>query len=78
MVSCCICKASGTKGFFKVPTGPRRADYLEIAGLPPESELKVKIASLKICFRHFHAKDLVVVGDQVRISKGEFIKSSLE
>ena len=53
------------------PTGPQRAEWLQIASLPLESELKVKIKSLKVCFRHFQGKDLVLVGNQVRISKGE-------
>ena len=29
VVYCCICKASGNKGFFQLPSGPRRADYLK-------------------------------------------------
>ena len=64
---CSICKASGLKGYFNFPKGPRRADYLRIAGLPTDSEVK----GLRVCFRHFQEKDLVVVGNQVRIRKGE-------
>ena len=68
---CSICKASGPKGYFNFPKGPQRADYLRIAELPPEPELKVKVSGLRVCFRHFQEKDLVVVGNQVRIRKGK-------
>ena len=73
VVYCCLCKASGNKGFFQLPTGPRRANFLKVAELPQEEDLNVKTKSLKFCFRHFQGKDLVVVGNQVRLSKGEFI-----
>ena len=73
VVYCCLCKASGNKGFFQLPTGPRRANFLKVAELPEEEDLNVKTKSLKFCFRHFQGKDLVVVGNQVRLSKGEFI-----
>ena len=78
MVYCCICKSPGTKGYFFFPTDSRRAEWLDRACLPKESDLTVKIKSLRVCFRHFQAKDLLVVGNQVRISKGESIKSSFE
>ena len=71
MVYCCICKSSGTKGYFSFPTGSRRSDWLDRANLPKESDLEVKIKSLRVCFRHFQVNDLLVVGKHVRISKGE-------
>ena len=30
-----------------------------------------KAPDVRVCFRHFQAKDLVIVGNQVRLSKGE-------
>ena len=63
---CSFCKASGQKGYFRYPPD-QRANYLSIAGLPPEK----KADNLRVCFRHFQAKDLVMVGNQVKLSKGE-------
>ena len=76
MATCSICKATGTKGFFRFPPEPRRASYLEIAGLPPEKELKVKIQSLRICFRHFRSNAFYFVGsNQLKVRSGKHIQS---
>ena len=63
---CSFCKASGQKGFFRFPPD-QRANYLSIAGLPPED----KADNLRVCFRHFQANDLNFVGNQLRIRKGK-------
>ena len=71
MVCCSICKSSDTKGLFRFPSDQRRARYLEIAGLPQEKDLKVKIQSLRICFRHFKVNDFIFVGNFVKIRTGK-------
>ena len=63
---CSFCKTSGLKGYFRYPAD-QRANYLRIAGLPPEK----KANNLRVCFRHFQANDLIFVGDQLRIRKGK-------
>ena len=71
-VSCSFCKKKGEKGYYGYPKDPpQRAECLRLAGLPPESELKVKIGGLRICFRHYQSKDLYLTGDQVRLCKGK-------
>ena len=52
-ISCSFCKTPGDKGYFSFPNGPQRKECLQIGGLPPEEDLKVKISSLRICFRHY-------------------------
>ena len=63
---CSFCKVPGDKGYFRYPPD-QRANYLAIAGLPPEK----KADNLRVCFRHFQANDLIFVGDQLRIRKGK-------
>ena len=52
--TCSFCKTVGDVGYFGYPNSDvLRAECLELAGLPLEQDLKVKISSLKICFRHY-------------------------
>ena len=49
-----------------------------MAGLPPEQELKVKMSSLKICFRHYGEDDFFhTAGNQLRVKRGKFRKDKL-
>ena len=68
-ITCSFCQTRGTKGYFRYPKGPERAECLRLAGLPKE----VKVENLRICFRHYEAKDFYFVdgGDQVRIKRGK-------
>ena len=76
-ITCSFCHTRGTKGYFRYPKGPERAECLRLAGLPEESDLKVKVESLRICFRHYDAKDFYFVdGDQIRIKKGKILPFS--
>ena len=72
-IPCSVCKIRGQKGYYQYPSSqPQRAECLKIAGLPPESELKVKVDNLRICFRHYQGNDFYFLGDQVRLRKGKF------
>ena len=73
--SCSFCKIQGDKGYFVYPKNGR-AECLRLAGLPLEQDLKVKISSLKICFRHYEEKDFYFnAGNQLRLCKGKvFVK----
>ena len=75
-ISCSFCKTPGDKGYFCYPNvEPLRSQCLEMAGLPPEQELKVKMSSLKICFRHYGEDDFFhTAGNQLRLRRGEFLK----
>ena len=71
-VTCSICKIRGQQGYYRLPNGPNRDECLKIAGLPPEPELNVKVDSLRICFRHYEAKDFYFAdGGQLRLRKGK-------
>ena len=72
--TCSFCKISGDKGYFSFPKDPQaRADCLGLAGLPLEQDLKVKITSMKICFRHYKDSDFYFTdgGNQIRIRRGK-------
>ena len=74
-MSCSFCKTPGDKGYFSFPNnGPQRKECLQIGGLPSEEELKVKISSLRICFRHYQESDFYFTddGNKVRLRKGKF------
>ena len=73
--SCSFCKISGDKGYFRFPKPPD--DCLRLAGLPPEKELKVKITSLRICFRHYQESDFYFTdgGNHIRVRRGKFAKA---
>ena len=72
--SCSFCKITGEKGYFSYPkAGPQREECLALAGLPPEKDLKVKISSLRICFRHYQESDFYFTnGGGVKVKKGKF------
>ena len=68
--TCSFCSSRGEKGFFGYPKGPQRGECLELAGLT-EANLKVKVESLRICFRHYKAEDFYFNdGEQLRLKKG--------
>ena len=71
--TCSFCKTVGDIGYFCYPKEDvLRAECLELAGLPLEKDLKVKISSLKICFRHYEEKDFYfTVGNQLRLRTGK-------
>ena len=73
--SCSFCKIRGEKGYFSYPkAGPQRDECLGLAGLPPEQDLKVKISSLRICFRHYQESDFFFIdGGQARLKRGDFL-----
>ena len=76
-ISCSFCKTVGNKGYFSFPKNrSKRMECLQIAGLPPEEELKVKISSLRICFRHYQESDFCFTngGNKLRLKRGEFAK----
>ena len=69
--TCSFCSTRGEKGFFGYPKGPQRGECLELAGLT-EANLKVKVESLRICFRHYKAEDFYFNdGEQLRLKKGK-------
>ena len=75
MVNCSICKARESKGLFRFPSDSRRARCLEIAALPPEKDLTVKVENLRICFRHYKVNDFYFVGNnQLKIRKGKHLQ----
>ena len=75
--TCSFCKTIGDVGYFGYPKDDAlRAECLELAGLPLEQDLKVKIVSLKICFRHYEEKDFYfTVGNQLRLKRGKFCQA---
>ena len=76
VVYCSFCKKPGDKGYFFFPKDEsQRAECLRIGGLPPEPELKVKIGGLRICYRHYQAKDLLVVNSRIKLCKGKMNKN---
>ena len=72
---CTFCDIRGQKGFFRYPKDPQqRAECLELAGLPVEADLKVKVENLRVCFRHYEAKAFFFNdGGQLRLQKGMHI-----
>ena len=77
-ITCSFCKKTDKKGVYRYPTEEsRRAEWLRIGDLPPESELKVKISGLRVCFRHFKADDFYFAGSQVRLRRGEFLSEKV-
>ena len=75
---CTFCDIRGQKGFFRYPKDPQqRAECLELAGLPVEADLKVKVENLRVCFRHYEAKAFFFNdGGQLRLKKGKSFKEN--
>ena len=73
MFTCSFCRIRGDKGYFRYPKEqPQRGDCLRLAGLPAEKDLKVKVANLYICFRHYEVKDFFFNdGGQLRLRTGK-------
>ena len=67
---CKVCHKGGTKGYFCVPNDYRQNEWRTVAGLEPLAP-NVKGGDMRICFQHFHSKDLVYVGKQLRVTKGK-------
>ena len=70
MRTCSVCKKRGTKGFFRIPNDYRQNAFRTVANLPALAANE-KTPDVRRCFHHFQVKDLVVVGNQVRLSKGK-------
>ena len=72
-ITCSFCKKTDKNGVYRYPTEEsRRAEWLRIGDMPSESDLKVKVSGLRVCFRHFKADDFYFAGSQVRLRRGEF------
>ena len=70
--TCSFCKQRGERGYFRFPKGAQLGECLELAGLPPEKDLKVKVENLRICFRHYEAKAFFFNdGGQLRLRTGK-------
>ena len=70
--TCSFCSSRGDKGYFIYPKEPQRGECLKLAGIT-ESDLKVKVESLRICFRHYKAEDFYFNdGGQLRLRRGNY------
>ena len=70
---CKLCKEAGRGLFgFPNPNDTRRSEWLTVCNLPSDSSLEVT-RHLKLCFRHFHKKDLDYHGIYIKAKSSKIL-----